>query len=200
MADTTSVKLFIPGKGHLFYGDVDQPAFDIDAFKFGDESTYTTTVDATETVARPWTWMGDLSKDSLIEFSVNGGEATQKHTWSRDGVKTIYSSEELSGTAQALNISREMFELAFPGGTYNEAKKSYTVGKVAASKKGLLLVAEDGLDVMAFRFMQADIKGQFPSFSTEEFMQIPLNMQLLSSLAEPNARFEIFEPRPYSTA
>lgn len=193
MATPSTVKLFIPGTGHLFYGDVDQAEFNIDNFKFGDETTYGTGENA-------WTWMGDLSKDSLIEFSTNGGEATQKHTWSRDGVRTTYSAEELSGTAQALNMSREMFELAFPGGVYDADKKSYTVGKTAASKKGLLLVAEDGLDVMAIRFFQADIKGSFPAFSAEEFMAIPLNLQLLSSVANPGARFEIFEPRPYAPA
>lgn len=187
MADTSTVKLFIPGKGHLFYNDVDADAPNIDNFKFGDATTYGT-----------WTWMGDLSKDSLIEFTTNGGEATQKHTWSRDGVKTIYSAEELSGTAQALNMSQEMFELAFPGGTYDTATKSYTAGKTAASKKGLLLVAEDGLDIMAVQFFQADIKGSFPAFSAEEFMSIPLNLQLLSSPTIPNARFRIFEPRPYT--
>lgn len=186
MATTATVKLVIPGIGHVFYNDVDEAEMNLDNFNFNDPSSWGT-----------WTWLGDTSEENTIEFETDGGEAEQKNTWDRKGVRTIYTPESLSATINALNITKETFELAFAGGTYSTSAKKYTVmGKKVSAKKALMIVCEDGLDVMGFRFPKTEISGSLPSFDIENFMEIPLATQILTS-DTTGARFEIFEPRPY---
>lgn len=187
MATMETVKLFIPGIGHVFHNEVDSEEMEIDSFNFSDPLTYGT-----------WTWLGDTSQENTIEFETEGGEAEQKHTWDREGVRTIYTPETMTGTVNALSLTKETFDLAFAGGTYDAAKKKYTVkGKKVAATKAIMIVCEDGLDVMAFRFPKLDISGSFPSFDIENFLEIPLDLQVLTS-PTTQARYEIFEPRPYA--
>ena len=189
MATTATVKLVIPGIGHVFYADVDEAEMALDKFKFTNPLTW-----------GKWVWLGDTSEENTIEFETDGGEAEQKNTWARKGVRTIYTPESMSATINALNITKETFELAFAGGTYNAGAKKYTVmGKKVSAKKSLMIVCEDGLDVMGFRFPKTEISGSLPSFDIENFMEIPLATQILSS-DTTGARFDIFEPRPYVVA
>lgn len=69
MATKDTVRLFIPGVGHVFHAPVDTLEMDLDTFNFLDESTW-----------GEWTWLGDVSQENLIEFETDGGEAEQKHT------------------------------------------------------------------------------------------------------------------------
>lgn len=187
MATKDTVRLFIPGVGHVFHAPVDTLEMDLDTFNFLDESTW-----------GEWTWLGDVSQENLIEFETDGGEAEQKHTWDRPSVKTIYSPETMSGTINALNVSAETYKLAFAGGVDDRAKKKYTVmGKKQAVKKALMIVCEDGSDVMGFRFPHSDITGQFPGFDVEQFMEIPLNVQVLTSNVN-GARYDILDVREYA--
>ena len=186
MATTSTVQLVIPGIGHVFYNDVDAAEMNLDNFNFNDPTSWD-----------DWTWLGDTSEENTIEFETDGGEAEQKNTWDRKGVRTIYTPESLSATINALSITRETFELAFAGGTYDMGAKKYTVmGKKVSAKKALMIVCEDGLDVMGFRFPKTEISGSLPSFDIENFMEIPLNTQVLTS-DTTGARFDIFEPREY---
>lgn len=187
MATKDTVRLFIPGVGHVFHAPVDTLEMDLDTFNFLDESTW-----------GEWTWLGDVSQENLIEFETEGGEAEQKHTWDRPSVKTIYSPETMSGTINALNVSAETYKLAFAGGVDDRAKKKYTVmGKKTAVKKALMIVCEDGTDVMGFRFPHSDLTGQFPGFDVEQFMEIPLNVQVLTSNVN-GARYDILDVREYA--
>lgn len=189
MSSLSTVKLFIPGIGHVFTNTIDSEEMKLDNFVFGDEATYGT-----------WTWLGDTSSENTIEFSTDGGEGEQKNTWDRPGVRTIYTPETLSGTINSLSMEKETFELAFAGGTYDATKKKYTVaGKKVSSKKALMIVCEDGLDLMAFRFPNTEITGAFPTFDVENFLELPLTVQALTSPTN-GARYDIFEPRPYAAA
>lgn len=189
MATTDTVELFIPGIGHVFHAEPDTEEMNLDNFNFADPTTW-----------GEWTWLGDTSSENTISFETEGGEAEQKNTWDRPGVKVIYTPETMVGTINALNISRETFDLAFRGGTYNSSARKYTVmGRKVAATKALMVVCEDGLDVMGFRFPKADISGKFPGIDTENFMEIPLDTQILTSDLT-GARYEIFEPRTYAPA
>lgn len=188
MADKNTVRLFIPGIGHVFHAPVDTVEMNLDTFNFQDESTWD----------ENWTWLGDVSRENLIEFETDGGEAEQKHTWDRPSVKTVYTPETMSGTINALNVSAETYALAFAGGVDDRAAKKYSVmGKKQAVKKALMIVCEDGTDVMGFRFPHTDITGQFPGFDVEQFMEIPLNIQALTSNIN-GARYDILDVRPYA--
>lgn len=187
MATKDTVRLFIPGVGHVFHAPVDTLEMDLDTFNFHDEATWD-----------GWTWLGDVSQENLVEFETEGGEAEQKHTWDRPSVKTVYSPETMSGTVNALNVSAETYSIAFAGGVDDRANKKYTVmGKKQAVKKALMIVCEDGTDVMGFRFPHADLTGQFPGFDRENFMEIPLNVQVLTSNVN-GARYDILDVREYA--
>lgn len=188
MATLADSRFIIPGIGHVFYGPVDTPALDLDAFVFGDETTY-----------GEWTWLGDTSSENLIEFETDGGDITYKRTWDRTKVRAVREDETINATINSVNITRDTFELAFKGGTYNEATKSYTVKTTGGSaQNALMVVMEDGGDAAGFRFPNTDIKGSFPSLDLEEFMEIPLSVAILGSIADPGDLWEIFEPRPYA--
>lgn len=190
MATTQTVKLHIPGIGHVFYNDVDAEEFSLDQFKFGDETTY-----------GDWTWLGDTSSENTIELEVDGGEPESRRTWDRQGVRTVYSTETVSGTIYALNMDKEVFEIAYPGGTYDAAKKKYTVPSGGGStSKALLIVTEDGTDIAGWRFMNTSLKGGLFSVDVENFLELPLGFTIQSSLAVPTARFDWFEPRAYTPA
>lgn len=189
MADMQDVRLHIPGKGHVFYNDVDADEMVLDNFRFGVPSTYGT-----------WTWMGDTSSENLVEFEADGGEVTYKRTWDRLQVKAVREDETFSGTINSVNISRETFELGFAGGEYVEASKKYKVKSTGfAAQKGLMIVTEDATDIAGLRLPNVDVKGSFPVFDLEEFMEIPLNLAVLSSAIDQTL-YEVFEPRPYVAA
>ena len=202
MATLSDTKLQIAGIGHVYTAPVDTAPIDYSKFTFNPTSTLAgvtaTTGPYAGYKAGSWTWLGDTSAENLIEFETEGGEAEQKHTWDRPSVKTIYSPETMSGTINALNVSAETYKLAFAGGVDDRARKKYTVmGKKQAVKKALMIVCEDGSDVMGFRFPHSDITGQFPGFDVEQFMEIPLNVQVLTSNVN-GARYDILDVREYA--
>lgn len=187
MANLADSKMVIPGIGHVFFADVDTEAMNLDNFKFGDVSTY-----------GDWTWLGDTSSENLISFESDGGEVTYKRTWDRTQVRATRTPDEISATINSVNITRETFELAWPGGDYDDLTKSYKVRTTGGtSEKALMVVMEDGTAIAAFRLPKTDIKGSFPSLDLEEFMEIPLNVAVLTSTADPSLLWEIFEARDY---
>lgn len=190
MADleTASDKLMIPGIGHVFYADVDTAALNVTQFKFGTESTY-----------GEWTWLGDTSSENLIEFESDGGDVTYKRTWDRLKTGVVREDETITATINSVSIAREVFELAFPGGEYDEATQSYSVASGGSSQKALMVVMEDGQNVAAFRFPNTDIKGSLPTLDLEEYMELPLSAAILGS--PTTQKFvQIFEPRTYAAA
>lgn len=186
MATMQDVRLHIPGKGHVFYADTDAAEMTLDNFRFGDPSTY-----------GDWTWLGDTSSENLVEFEADGGDVTYKRTWDRTQVRAVREDETFTGTVNSVNISRETFELGFAGGEYVEASKKYKIKTTGfAAQKALLIVTEDANDIAGLRLPNVEVKGSFPVFDIEEFMEIPLNLAVLSSSVDQTL-FEIFEPRPY---
>lgn len=189
MATAETVKLHIAGIGHVFYADIDTPALDVTAFKFLDESTYGT-----------WTWLGDTSSENMVEFETDGGDITYKRTWDRLKTGAVREDETISATINSVNASAETFNLGFAGHTYDEVTQSYTVaGNSSSSAKALLIVTEDGAQNAALYLPNTDIKGSFPTFDLEEYMEIPLSVAILSSPSTGNL-WQWFEPRPYVAA
>lgn len=188
MATLADSKLVIPGKGHVFYAPVGTEAPVLDNFVFGDETTY-----------GDFVWLGDTSSENTIEFETDGGDVTYKRSWDRTQIRAVREDETINATVNSLNISQETFELAFKGGTYDPATKSYKVrGGGGSAQHALLVVIEDGSDISGFRFPNTDIKGSFPSLDIEEFMEIPLGVAILTDV--DMTLWEIFEPRPYVAA
>ena len=195
MADLNDVKLQIAGFGYVFEAPVDTEPFDLAQFEFGQDTTY-----------GAWKWIGDTSSDNMIEFSSEGGESESKRTWARLDVRTLTSPESVSATINSVNLHNETFKLAFPSAHTNGNRTD--IGSTGgASSRALLVVMQDPDtgSYSALWFPHTSIKGSFPSLSLEEFTEIPLSVNVLSSLTHtvPGAGFvkwSFIEPAADSTA
>ena len=172
MAALSDVKLQIAGFGYVFEAPVDTEPFDLSQFEFGQASTY-----------GEWNWIGDTSSDNMIEFSSEGGESESKRTWARLDVRTLTSPEAISATINSVNLHNETFKLAFPNARTNGNRTD--IGSTGgASSRALMIVSQDPDtgSYSALWFPNTSIKGSFPSLSLEEFTEIPLTVNVLSSL------------------
>lgn len=188
MAESISEsKLYISGYGHVFVAEPGTELPNIDKFKFSDKTTWGTS----------WTWIGDTSGENVVEIESEGGEIEYKRTWDRKKARSVRSDREITATINSVNLSKETFELAFFGGSYDPKKKSYKViDKVLEAKKAILIITEDGLDIAGVEFKNTTIAGDFPKFDLENFTEVPLKAAILPDSHGDIA--EIFEPRPYN--
>lgn len=176
-------KLFYTGFTHIFVADPNTEAPDLTKFKFGTPSTYGT-----------WTWIGDTDEEEPFSVEPDGGEIEYLRTADRVKARSKRSDVTVTGTIKALSVERGVFELAFAGGTYDSAKKSYKVkAKTIDATKAILAVFEDGKDVAAIRLPNTNIAGKYPNFGIEKFATTELNLAILPGRDETVA--EIFEPR-----
>lgn len=188
-ASVEESKLYISGYGHVFVAEPGTALPIIDKFKFTDPKTWGT----------GWTWIGDTSGENVVEVESEGGEIEYKRTWDRKKARSVRSDREITATVNSVNMSKETFELAFFGGTYDSKRKSYKVlDKVIEAKKSVLIITEDGLDIAGVQFKLTTIAGDFPKFDLENFTEIPLKLAILPDAQGEIA--EIFEPRPYNAA
>lgn len=182
----SKTQLHIPGKGHLLVSDPGTKMFTLDAFKFGNDTTHA-----------GWVWLGDASKENPIEFTPEGGEQEVLPTWDRPSARSKDTPGSVTGTITLTGITQGTIELAFPGGKWNAATKSYTAGNGKAVEKQLVVVTEDGSDIAALRLARVSIKGQLPSFDPEAFQSWQLPFTMLDA-ADGGAPWEWFVPRPMS--
>lgn len=176
-------KLFYTGFTHIFIADPNTEAPDLTKFKFGTPSTYGT-----------WTWIGDTDEEEPFSVEPDGGEIEYLRTADRVKARSKRSDVTVTGTIKALSVERGVFELAFAGGTYDAAKKSYKVkAKTIDANKAILAVFEDGKNVAAIRLPNTNIAGKYPDFGIEKFATTELNLAILPGQDETVA--EIFEPR-----
>lgn len=179
----TDSKPFYTGFTHVFVADPNTEAPDLTKFKFGTPSTYGT-----------WTWIGDTDEEEPFSVEPDGGEIEYLRTADRVKARSKRSDVTVTGTVKALSVERGVFELAFAGGTYDPAKKSYKVkAKTIDANKAILAVFEDGKDVSAIRLPNTNIAGKYPDFGIEKFATTELNLAILPGRDETVA--EIFEPR-----
>ena len=176
MAESISEsKLYISGYGHVFVAEPGTELPNIDKFKFSDKTTWGT----------GWTWIGDTSGENVVEIESEGGEIEYKRTWDRKKARSVRSDREITATINSVNLSKETFELAFFGGSYDSKKKSYKgIDKVLEAKKA------------GVEFKNTTIAGDFPKFDLENFTEVPLKAAILPDSHGDIA--EIFEPRPYN--
>ena len=173
MATLADVKLQIAGFGYVFEAPVDTEPFDLSAFQFGQTSTY-----------GDWNWIGDTSAENMVEFSTDGGEAESKRTWARLDVRALTSPESISATINSVNLHNETFKLAFPNAVTKGNRTD--IGSTGGSASRALMIVMQDPDTGSYTalwFPHTNIKGGFPTLSLEEFTEVPLTVNILSSLA-----------------
>ena len=171
MATLQTTKLHIAGIGHVFAAPVDTPAMDLDGFNF---------VEAANSTSGSWTWLGDTSEQSMVEFNAEGGDSTQKNTWDRKSVRVVYEAGTVSATINSVNVGEETFRQAFGGAQISA--DSIRVGTNATSNdRAIMIVMEDESGVAGMYLPNTSLRGRFPVFSTEEFTEIPIDVNVLGS-------------------
>lgn len=172
MATLSTAKLHIAGKGHVFTAPVDTSPMTLDGFDF---------VTAANGSTGGWEWLGDTSAESMVEFNSEGGDTTSKRTWDRENVRVVREGETISATINSVNVGEETFKVAF-GGAQVGSDGSIKVGtNVRAKDRAIMIVMEDDSGVAGMYLPNTSLRGRFPSFSTEEFTTIPIDVTVLGS-------------------
>lgn len=166
--------LQIAGTGHVYYAEPDTPVPSLRGYRFGDGTTME---------GDGWYWMGDTSSENLVEFENDGGDVTTKDTWDRKAVRSSREEVKNSMTINAVNINRELIELAFPGSVYHEESESISINLSGSIEKAILIVIEDGDLVSAMEFRRVTIAGNMPALNKEEFTEVKISGTLLSPLS-----------------
>lgn len=181
----------IPGRGFVFFADPNTVVPDIAAL---DVANPDTSIDG-------WTWLGLTSKDNMVALTKEGGEATSRDSWEYAGVRTEISASNVSATVNSLSITEQTLELAFPGGTFDEAAQRYDVpsGAGAVDKALLVLFIDAKNGVGGFVFHNAALAiGEMPSMSADGWFEIQLNAN--AQAGADGSAFAWYIPRPLATA
>lgn len=183
-------KTIIPGQGWVFYGNVDAEVPLIETF---DETQV-------DDIFPNWTWLGSTSKDNTVSLSKDGGDTESKDTWDTPNARVIKQPEQWGMTINSVSVEKKVLELAFPGGTYDDAKKMYSVpAKSRTVSKAVLVVMRDDVNGLAgFYFPNGAMSlGDAPEVDAENFFEIQLSVD---GQASPTSKspFSILEPRPAS--
>lgn len=185
MATLADSKIQIAGIGHVYYGNPDTEAPNLDGFNFGDGSTLEPS---------GWTWLGDTSSENLIEFETDGGDTSTKRTWDRQSVRSTREAVTNKVTMNAVNLGADTMKVAFPGSTYDAAKRAWDIELDASSEKAILVVVVDGQLVSGFLFRRVSLAGNMPSLKLDNFTEVKISGTLLSP-ASGKTRVQMLEPR-----
>ncbi|MCG7425053.1 hypothetical protein [Kocuria rhizophila] len=179
-------KTIIPFRGNVLVAPVDTKPIDISSFVIGEESTYT-----------GWDSIGHTSRENTVALEKDGGDAEQKGSWEDEGLDAVYEPTAWSSTVNALQMDRETFELAFPGGEWDEATQSYDVGNIGTVERAVLVIFAPGDKRAGFYMPRGQITlGDAPELDVEEFFELQLRIQALSSQTT-RKRFRWFATRQY---
>ncbi|WP_312964330.1 hypothetical protein [Kocuria rhizophila] len=179
-------KTIIPFRGNVLVAPVDTAPIDISSFVIGDDKTYT-----------GWQSLGHTSRENSVALEKDGGDAEQKGSWEDEGLDAVYEPTAWSSTVNALQMDQETFELAFPGGEWDEATQSYDVGNIGTVERAVQVIFAPGDKRAGFYMPRGQITlGDAPELDVEEFFELQLRIQALSSQTT-RKRFRWFATRPY---
>ncbi|MDO5619271.1 phage tail tube protein [Kocuria sp.] len=189
-------KIIIPGYGNVLQAEPDTLPFNPAQFVIGNPSTY----------GESWNSLGHTSAENPPEFEKDGGDANQKRTWEQDAVDVSYESVAWSGAVNALEMTQKTFALAQPDGAWNDEDQSYEVSGDGKIEKALFFIFVQGAKRAGLYFPRCSIGlGDAPSVDIEEFFEIPMGFQALSSntlLAADGRPLKMkwYPVRPFSAA
>ncbi|WP_269929103.1 hypothetical protein [Kocuria massiliensis] len=178
----------IPGHGNVLVstGDTAEP-FDIGQFQIGDESTY----------GEGWMSLGYTSKENTIEFDKDGGDATSVDAWEEDGLDTSYESTLWSFVVRALSMSKDVFELAFNGGAWDDELDGYAMGDVTPIEKSVMIIFAHAGKRAGIYIRRAKLaSGEAPSIDVEQFFEIEIKGDVLASDSAKYKKIFWYKARP----
>lgn len=126
---------------HVYVAPIGSEMFDLPSFEFTGEDI------------GAWKWLGDTSADSLPEFEKDDDKDSTKRTADQ---KNTRSSAKMTGTINALSISKRFFELVTEGGILED--DGYTVTNTTKGRDWTVaVISEDGAFVDGFRLFAANL-------------------------------------------
>lgn len=126
---------------HVYVAPIGSEMFDLPSFEFTGEDI------------GAWKWLGDTSADSLPEFEKDDDKDSDKRTADQ---KNTRSSAKMSGTINALSISKRFFELVTEGGILED--DGYTVTNTTKGRDWTVaVISEDGAFIDGFRLFAANL-------------------------------------------
>lgn len=164
----------IAGQGWVYFADPDTVAFPLGSF---------TGEDPTANVAG-WTWLGSTSKDNLTTIEREGGDITTLGSWDTPALRNNESDVTWTITVNSLSITPETLGLAFPGGKWDKSAKTFSVpAKTTSNAKALLVLIKDAVQgVIGLHFPKGTISlAGSPTLSVDNFLEVPLRMNALTS-------------------
>lgn len=174
--------LMLAATAHIYVAPVGTAFFNLDAWKFGDESSHT-----------GWAWLGDTSAENLPSFEKEGGELEWKRSADRLNLKPKREANTYSGTIESVAVTKKFLEYTHQGGKWNSSTKSYTVTTdVVGREWTMMVVLADGLHVSGLGLYKVELLSGFPVPSLEEFQSMPVSVAIGSV---DKKVYEIFEPR-----
>lgn len=178
-----SSQLILPDTGHILISDPGTQMFDITKFVFGDDTKHT-----------GWTWIGDVSADSPITTSQEGGEQEVQGTWDRHNARTTSKPATTKGEINVVGIRKELFKALF-GAVDGAGSKSLKFDKAIPLEKQLLIIAEDGSTVIAMRYSKVSMVAALPEFKGGDYVSYKIQFTVLDAHAGDKA-YEMFDPQP----
>lgn len=168
-----SGKVIIPGNGNILHAEPDTLPFDPAQFVIGDPSTYGT----------GWNSFGHTSRENPPEFEKDGGDAEQKGSWEQDALDVAYEAVSWSFVANALEMSKETYELIIPEGEWvDELGGYYDVYGDGKAERALFFIFVQGTKRAGWYFPRVSLgMGDAPSVDVEEFFETQASGQCLSS-------------------
>lgn len=164
--------LVIPGHATVFHAPVNTavPANPLESFGL--------TVDS---VATGWVNLGHTSRDNIVSFAREGGEATSINTYLADAVRTVYSSVSWTLNIPALQFDQDVLDLAFNGDF--DTDNGYIIpGSSSATSTALFLLFEDNSGKLGFYIPNTTVTlGDVPAFNPEAFTELPLSASIQSA-------------------
>lgn len=157
--------LFIPGNATVFHAPpaTDCPATPLDVFKLQGAAP------------SGWDNLGHTSRENMINFSREGGDATPLDTALATAVRTIYSSEAWTLNVPALQIDTDVLDLAYAG-EFDDDNGYIIPGSNVGTERALFLLFHDSTGQLGFYIPSTSVKlGDVPSFDdNENFAEHPL--------------------------
>jgi hypothetical protein len=167
--------LFIPGHGTVFRAPANTPMPEAGptAFTLG------------STVPTGWTSLGHTSKENMISFSTDGGDATVLDTWLQDAVRTIYASVNWTLGINALQLDKPTLDLAFNGAVDADDGGYIIPASNGGLENALFVLAQDTTASLGFYIPNTSTKlGDSPVFDTENFTELPLSSSIQAADAD----------------
>lgn len=169
MAAPDSGNVIIPGRGAIFVAPV--------GTAFPNYKTLTPS-----NVSGDWRCIGHTSVENGVALNKDGGDATTYDSWWDVAIESTYAATNWSVNANALEMTRDNFDLAFNGEADTESDTGgYKVpSDIQANQVAMFVLAVQGTKRMGLGLYKVSLTlGDAPEFDREALFELPLSGTIL---------------------